>query len=259
MRGVGLKALLRRARLLWHPYAPSQPARGSADLAHDEWTWIDEPPGAIATRALEEGINQPGEPLADFSLTFDRVTDTNSDPWDTISGEYKIKVGTDLLTVNAYQSYSGRDLTATVHFQEGQQILSGMRRKLNAAPALTHLLAQDADTSFSEEEWTGYTSQRGNWGFTRFETTDDSLINKSAQDVIRASRTALEPVEYGITLDDFLPGPAGSSGDFWTSDRVSVSSGSGPQDYDNDPVTVTGIRFSLAQAVKDDTDEHRKR
>ena len=275
--GVGLKALLKRARLLSHVYAPGQPFRGSANLANNEWTWIGEPFGAIATRALEEGINQTGEPLHGWTLTFDRVDDSDSNPWDAVADETRFRVGTDLLevisaleeagdffidispnlVVSAYQTSQGQDLTGSIHFEAGNQILTSLQRRVSGEPAITHLLLEDVNGAYSEEAVPGFSGVRGSWGYKKFETDDDTQLNKMAQEVIRASRTALTPLEYEITPTDFLPGPQGSTGgDFWVADTVSVSSGTGAQEIEDYPAVVTGITFHLDEAVKSDTDTH---
>jgi len=279
--GPGLKALFAQARLLWQIYAPGQTARGSEDHAHDLWWWIDEPYGAIATRIIEEGINQPGTPLADMNPTFSRTHDSDGTPWANIADEWQETVGTDVLsilgrleeagdfyievlpdlTVNAYQSYPVRDLTASVHIQKGVNLMTTLKRTIHGRPAITHLELEDSDGNYSLEVDPGWSSgERGNIGYYKASTNDDTTLNKIGQEVIRRSRSSLQPLELEVDPLQLLPGPEGSAnGDYWINCNVSLTSGDGPQDYDEESVLVTGLRFSLDTAVDNSTEATRRK
>ena len=278
--GPGLKALFSQARLLWQPYAPGQPARGSADHAHNIWWWTGEKYGAIATRVIEEGINQPGTPLADMDITFSRTHDSDGVPWANIADEWQEAVGTDVLsvlgrleeagdfyievlpdlTVNAYQSYPVRDLTASVHIQKGVNLLTTLKRTIHGRPAITHLELEDSDGNYSLEVDPGWSSgERGNIGYYKASTNDDTTLNKIGQEVIRRSRSSLNPLELEVDPLQLLPGPEGATvDDYWINCEILLSTGTGPQDYDEETVLVTGLRFSLDTAV-DDTNATTRR
>lgn len=279
--GPGLKALFSQARLLWQWYAPGQTARGSANYAHNLWKWVNEPYGAVAVRVIQEGINQPGTPLADMTLTFTRTLDSNGDPWANIAEEWQETVGTDVLsvlqrleeagdfyievlpdlTVNAYQSLPARDLTATVHIEKGVNLLTSLQRTLHGRAAITHLELEDSEGNYSLEVDPGWSSgERGSIGYYKAATNDDSTLNKIGQEVIRRSRSSLQPLQLEIDPLQLLPGPEGSAnGDYWINCEVLLSSGTGPQDYDEETVLVTGLRFSLDKAVDDSTESTRRK
>ena len=279
LKGSGLKHLLTYSRLLWHPYAPGQTARGSADRAHNIWWWVNEPYGGIALRMLEEAINQPGSPLSGFTPTFTRTQDSDGNAWDTIAEEWQTTVGSSIadgiaamedlgdfyleflpdMTINAYQSYSGRDQTGTVHLSTSTPILTGLRRRVDGRRGLTHLLLEDSDGYYSEEAITGAPLAGGIWGYHKASTNDDTALNKIGQEVLRASRTALAPFECEIPVDVHLPGPEGTAGVLWPADTILVTTGSSEQDFSADPQLVTGLRFSLAEAARSDTAAHAKK
>src|SRR5690606_10799840 len=133
------------------------------------WTWIDEPYGAILTRIIEEGRENPfpdaaaaGSALEHVTIDFDRVNDSDSVAWPNIDATYEERIGTDMLQVaerlreagdlyyvmdpdlsfHAHQTY-GRDLTgafgaATVRFEKGVNILTELKRGIGARANYTH-------------------------------------------------------------------------------------------------------------------------
>jgi len=109
VQGPGLMALLHSARLDEETYAPVPPAsaeRGSSDTP-GEWLWRNQPQGAIYTRAIEEGINQPGTPLGLVSIDFDRTDDSDSVPWEVIVHDYIIPTGTSVLELGDRLAQTG--------------------------------------------------------------------------------------------------------------------------------------------------------
>ena len=284
--GPGVMYILALARLYHSSQVYDQPARGSLDRP-GLWTWINEPYGAILTRIIEEGRENPfpdaavvGSALEDVTIDFDRTTDSDSVAWPTITEEYEERIGTDMLQVaerlreagdlylimepdlsfHTHQSY-GRNLTGafgagTVRFEAGVNILTALERELRAREDLTHLLLEDSEGSYSTEVIAGYTSaQRKHWGyFSASQTNDDTLLNAIGADVLRRSRTALESLALEITpgfapaSGRYMPGPAGTSGHFWIGDTVTLHTGTGTHDYNAEPQLVTAIRVVLGIA-----------
>lgn len=281
--GPGVIYILALSRLPTTPYAPGQPARGSLDeLGH--WTWINEPYGAILTRVIEEGQNQPGTPLADVTIDFDRVDDSDSVAWPTITEKFQTPIGSGLmdvvqrlaaagdlylipepdLTIHAYQTY-GRTLTgsfgsSTVRFEKGVNILTQMVRTIEAREVLTHLIQQDSDGNYSTEVIAGYGGGRAHYGYHEVgQTNDDTQLNKIGQHVLSASSTHGQSLElecapgFDPTNGLYMPGPDGTNGHFWVGDKVTVHTGSGDHDFNAATQTVVAIRVVLDPAA-DDTD-----
>ena len=163
IEGPGLLNKLATGSLYHSSTVDDQPARGSADK-EGLWWWTDEPYGAILTRLIEEGRHSPypdpaevGSPLEFFSITFDRVNDSDGNPWPNIDSDFQLDIGTDLqtgmdrlresgnlyvigdasdvddLVINCYQTY-GENLTGafgsgTVRFEKAVNIASELVRR----------------------------------------------------------------------------------------------------------------------------------
>lgn len=286
--GPGPLWILRLARLLHTWHAPGQTARGSANKARNLWWWLNEPYGAIALRGIEEGQNQLAAgailaPLAGVTTDFTRTVDSAAVAWTNIAGEFETRVGTDVLAleaelqqagnfyleaepnllVHAWQTYPGRDLTGSVHLQRAVNIASELARELKARHAFTHLILEDAEGSYSTETLTGFTAGRAHVGYHHApQTSDDPLLNRIGQDVLRASRSALQAAAVDVKPGALLPGKG--AGQVWKGDTVLLSSiapggVAGPQDYNATPVLVTGIRLTLDAAADDSTLTTRQR
>lgn len=285
--GPGVLHILSRARLHWEVYAPGQPNRGDAPDVPFMWRWRNEPYGAMLVRGIEEGQNEPGEPLADVTINFDRFQDSNSQPWPEIVEDFQTPIGTDILTlaervatggdlyligrpnlqVRAYQDY-GRDLTGAfasdnVRFQKGTNILTELKREIQARDMLTHVIVQDSDGDYGIHEWSGYsTGDRATYGFLEIgQTNDPDQIDKIAQATMDASRTSGESLALEITpgFDPangrYMPGPAGTDGHFWIGDRVTLHTGTGEHDFNGSTQRVVAIRVVLHEAADDSTDD----
>lgn len=291
--GPSLLHILSQARLYHSSMVSDQPNRGSINVP-GMWTWVNEPYGAILTRLIEEGRESPfpsaaanGSALEHVTITFDRVNDSDGNPWPDITETFQTPIGSDMLsvaerlsaagdlylvmdpdlTLHAYQSY-GRDLSGsfgsgTVRFEKGVNILTQLVRKIEARQMITHLLQQDKDGAYSTEVVPGYTSsQRKHWGyFEASQTNDDTQLNKIAQNVIAASRTSGQIVELEFTpgfvpaSGRYMPGPEGTSGHFWLGDTVTLHTGAGQHDYNAVDQTVIAFRVVLDEASVDTTDD----
>lgn len=278
--GPGPLWILRLARLLHSVWAPGQPYRGDQHDTPDEWWWANEAAIAILTRGIEEGQNQLAgsgwlAPLDGVTIDFNRVTDSAGVPHANTIDEFRIQVGAHLLALSqqlqdagnftlegepnllfhAWQTYPGRNLTASVHLQKAVNIASELGREVKAKDAWTHMIQRDGAGAYSTEVLVGLSARRVRVGYGEVDqTTDDGELNRIAQETLRASRSSLQSLAVDVAPGAFLVGKG--SGQVWTGDTVSLSSippggTPGPMDYDAEPQLVTGINLSLAKAADD--------
>lgn len=282
--GPGPLFILRLARLLHSVWAPDQPWRGSQHDLPGRWWWQGENNGSIMVRGIEEGQYQTiGSsliaPLDGLTIDFDRVEDSSGTPWTAELDEFETAVGTSILDlyaalsrngeffleglpnllVRAWQTYPGRDLTGSVHFRKGVNIASELGRAVQGKDAWNAMVQEDAAGAFSTELLAGAAAgSRLHIGFGIVDsTTDDSELNRIAQETLRASRSELQRLALDVRPGAYLPGREGTAnGDYWTGDTVLLSSfpadeSPGAQDYEEEPQLVTSIRVSLGPVAKD--------
>lgn len=282
--GPGLLHLLSHARLDEEPFAPSNPFRGSRDTP-ETWHWQDENWGSILTRGLEEGINQPGEPLAMLEPDFDRLLDSDGVSWVQNAVDFKTPIGTDVLTlaermavngdlylvinpnpdpmvIEAHQTF-GRDLTgafgaSTVRFQKGVNILTELNRTTRY-DRLTHLITKDANNVYDRHVLPGWSDgDPSKYGFIDVDqTSDPDVVANIAQLTLESSDDSSEEYDLEITPGTvpadglYLPGFAGTSGHFWLGDWVTVHTGTGEHDLNASSQRVVAIRITLDEAADD--------
>ena len=293
--GPGIMFILARARLYHSSLVYDQPARGSLN-EDGMWTWLDEPWGAILTRIIEEGRENPfpdaaanGSALEHVTIDFSRTVDSDSVAWPNIDEEYKEPIGTDMLSVaeklrqagdlylemepnmqfHARQTY-GRNLAGdfdidTVRFEKAINIKTALLREIQAQSDGTHLLQKDSNGDYSTEVDPSYTTaKQKHWIYTEQNTNDDNTLNALAQDEIRRTKTQTQKLRWeiatGFDPDNgrYMPGPEGTDGHFWVGDTVTLHTGTAPHDYDEEDQLVTGINVVLTLA-KDGDDIERAR
>src|SRR4029077_6280751 len=98
--GPGTLAILGRALLLNQFYNGPIGGmdRGNVTIP-GFWTWTAEPYGAILVRLVEEGQFQPGSPLGDVVIDFNREVDSAGDAWPDIIETIQFDIGVDGLEV----------------------------------------------------------------------------------------------------------------------------------------------------------------
>jgi hypothetical protein len=278
--GPGIMSILGDARLDETWYAPSPPAsdqRGSSTQT-GKWFWRNQPQGAIFTRAIEEGVNQPGTPLALVAIDFDRDDDSDGNPWSVIVADYMVDTGTSVLELadrlaqtgeftavmvpvitggvlsfmlSAYQAY-GVDRTATVRFEKAVNILTELNRQTRYS-RYTHLITKDAD-----DVWRTYVTANA-YDQARYayldisETNDEPTVEKIALSYLDASEFQNEEYELEIVptllpFQDFQPG-----------DLVRVHTGSGEHDLDESDQKVIAVRIIVDEASKDTSTATREK
>lgn len=274
--GPGPLFILRKGRLLEDPYATGQTARGSSD--HDGvWWWIDEPYGAMLTRAIEEGQEEPGNPLGDVTIDFDRDADSDSVAWPNVDLEWETPIGSDVLSVHealrkagdltvvgrpdlliqAFQTY-GRDLTGAsfgagvVRITEAN-LATELRRTMRVRRGLTHVIVEGKDHVYVTRTLAGW-SGGAHWGYVSYpESNDTTVLAAVGDEALAAEDAAADALELEITagFDEangrYMPGEAGSNGHVWPGDTVTVNVGS----IDRDAL-VAAIRIET-RAASDDT------
>ena len=271
--GPSLYALLANATLdeeTWAPVPPASEERGSSQVAGD-WFWIAQPYGAIYTRAIEEGINEPGTPLGLVTITFDRSEDSDGVPWFEMAFDYRVPTGTNVLELgdrlsmtgqffpimvpivtdgvlsielSAYQEYEF-DLTNDVRFAKGLNILTELRREQRAS-RVTHVLVKDKDGTFHPVFTDGVSYDQARWQVLELlETNDPDTIEQVANTLLEFSRKGAEEFtfEHGVDIrpiDNYGLGAL-----------VTVHTGDGLHDLEESIQQVTGYRITLDKASKD--------
>lgn len=285
-RGPGLLWLLSRARLPTQPYAPGQPELGSlTESPAWNWVWVNEPYGAILTRIVEEGQNEPGTPLRNITIDFDRTEDSAGNTWAVIAEEFRRPVGSNVLDVtealaaagdlylymdtdlvlHAYQSLddfttdrtSATFTAGKVRFEKGVNIMTALTRESKADP-ITHVIQRLADGDYHTEVVPGFnaTTDIAHYGYNEAsQTNDGDLGEKIAQQVIQSSRADAEKytleIQPGNSYSDGLYVWSSQPGDarFWW-DLVTVHTGTGEHDLDESSQRVVACTVLVDTAAK---------
>lgn len=281
LTGPGMMAVLSNATLdeeTWAPAPPASEERGSS-IVPGQWFWRFQPYGAIYTRAIEEGINEPGEPLKLIDITFDRDEDSEGDPWEEIQLDYMVDTGTNVLELGDRLSMTGgfypmivprvsddllelrldvwqtigEDLTATVRFEKAVNILTELERKQQAT-RITHLLIKDADGVFLPVFVTANAYDQAAWSVLELqETNDPDTIEKIATTALDSSESAAEEFTFEHS-PDLIP-----LFDYQLGDLVRVHTGSGEHDLNETDQQVVGCRIILDDAAKSATEDEARR
>lgn len=278
---VGGLYMLSYAALRTQPFAPGQPELGSlTEIPNREWVWINEPAGAILKRVIEEGQNEPGAPLSGWSVDFDRTIDSAGNLWTTVLGEFRVPIGTSVLTVverlatagdlflvldpdltlHAYQSYADFTVDRTgafgvgnVRFEHGVNIVTELSRETNAIPA-THITQRASDGDLHTEVDTGYGGGRGHYIYNEAETNDGDMLERIAQRAIDASQADAEQIAFEV-----IPGDDEAAGEYFPGDHydlgdlATVSTGSDDVDLEDAALRIVGWRVVLDKASKSTT------
>lgn len=285
--GPGALWILQHARLRYEVYAPEQPTRGDWD-DDVSWNWRNRPYGGILVRAIEEGQNQPGTPLAAISIDFDRTVDSDGVPWAAIAEDFSVPIGTDVLSLaqsiatagdlflvltpdmvlHAYQTF-GRNLTGAfaadnVRFEKDVNIQTELERQTQL-DRVTHLITRDLDGVYRTYV-TPDAYDQAVYGYQSIDWTNDpDQVEKTALNLLASSDSAAELYTFEISPGttpaegEYLPGPDGTDGHFWIGDETTLHTGSGTHDLNAVSAVVADVSIVLDIAADDSTDERSAR
>lgn len=285
LTGPGMMSVVGNATLdeeTWAPAPPASTERGSSDTP-GQWFWREQPFGAIYTRSIEEGQNEPGTPLGLVTIDFDRDEDSDGDPWAEIQLDYMVDTGTNVLELgdrlamtggffpvmvpnvtggvlglelSAYQSI-GQDLTSSVRFAKAPtndiHILTELERQRQAT-RITHLLIRDADGVFLPVYETPNPYDQAVWKQLNIdETNDTDTLDKIAATALSASEDQAEEFTFehdpgAIIFDTYQLG-----------DTVTLHTGTDEHDLNESPQQVMAARVVLDVAVSDASQTHAQR
>lgn len=176
-QGEGAMAYMADAIVWYEAVTTNDSAVPEAD--DDMWHWEDVHPAGILVRMIEEAVERGCYP--DLSYDFSRTLDSNGDAWTTTITDFKVQVGTDLLTLmgylqtqglvfvmdpdltlHAYEAATyGADLSATVVFTKGIDISETADRHQVSAPARSTVLVKGARSDTAETAWVEANSVAG--------------------------------------------------------------------------------------------------
>lgn len=235
--GLGILSLGEDAMLLDTVHAPDQPCRGSCPTIPERWSWragLASPIayGGIVVRAIEEGQEQPGEPLAPWSITFDRDDDSDGNPWPDITAEFQQPVGLSMIglyrriaeagdvflverpdfTIDGYQQFGSAswaiDRTSSTFAADKVRIyaapddresnvLTGLEQEGEDEP-FTHVLVKGMGDVYAQVAATWYTSGPARWASIEYRDSDDTdLLERVGAEWLRRqfARTVAREVE----------------------------------------------------------------
>lgn len=176
-----------------------------------------------------------------------------------------VQMGPDF-DLHAYNSF-GRELIATVRFERGVNIATELRRTQAPSESKTHMLVAGETDRYGRAVDTGAADRVTKEGYVAaFGTGTTALAGIGAAELQRLRRThetimfpianrrtavsLADPVTVGAvigpnaTAGHYLPGPEGTSGDFWVGDTVRVHTGTGPFDFNEVDFRVMAITIS---------------
>jgi hypothetical protein len=283
--GPGALAVLGRALLLNQFYNGSLGGedRGNVTIP-GFWTWTAEPYGAILVRLIEEGQLEPGLPLTDVTIDFNRTHGTDGVDWPNIIETIQFDIGVDGLEVYQRLIESGHlfvvadpDLkihgygsrpsvsrasatfaSGKVRFLKGTNIETELVRQAQGTKAYTHALVKGKDLVYRQVVSPDFSSgDQARWKSVDYpESNDTDLLDKVGAHALALSKRLQDQIEF-----ETLPGDDESVGlylpfkHYNVGDVVRVHTGSAAWDYNESNEPVAGIRISLGEVSDDQTDD----
>lgn len=279
--GAGNLSILSRAVLLEEWYAPSPPASDARGSSQDPgiWRWLFQAWGGIVVRSVEEGQNQPDEPLAAVTPTFDRDVDSNGDIWLDLAGTIERRWGVDVLEITTdavkagmiaqmegnldfglYQAYgtdrsSGTFAAGKVRFEYRQNIASKLSREIRGSARVSKIFVVGARNAVAVVSDPG--APVGSYATISYHESDDPdvLENVGEREVQRRQRRSDTPSFTIATGDDeaagrYTPGHPDSDGHFWVGDIVRLHTGVDGHHYNEIDLPVAAINWTLTSGRK---------
>lgn len=276
--GPGGMAILQRAVVHFEPEYDEVGAPASVvKLAEGVWRWVNQEPGDILERLIEEAIARG--PLAMITYTFDDNVDSDGVPW-TERGSWSENIGAPLydaamrlvaagqmqlemrpgLVLDAFQTigedYSGTSFgTGVVRFVKAVNIVDEVGRSMAGAAEASHALVHGDNGSWIEVVRPGFDAMTDVYAETVVEVAshDPVVMEAAGLRALEVREEAQQPIIFGAripypgTAKDvdagiYLPGPDWSdNGLYWPGDIVTLHTGTGDFEYDNEAFRVYAI------------------
>jgi hypothetical protein len=278
-RGPGSIFILDRYKLGHAVFADGQTFRGDFNVA-GQWTWSGEPWGAMLLRGIEEGRDHPAGFFGAVTEDFTRTRDSNDNLWTELE-DYETPIRTNVLAlyadfvrqglvaqcswdivVSAYRDIeefrtdrtSGSFATNKARFEAGINIINEQPRRIAMSQQRTHILIEDriGDYQTVDEDLDGnpidgvpYMDEM------KSETTADdaAIVRIGKMRLTRGDRRTDQALVQHIisdapaaaaTLGRYCPGPGG---DYDVLDLVTIHTGDGEHDFDEQAIEVAAIRY----------------
>lgn len=244
------------------------------------WIFTDWTPGRIIRRLIEEDQDSPRSALPDVTHDFTAANDSAAAAWtDTMDGEFRPRIKTDLLTViramaqaaeletdmsaeQLLQAFNalGVDRTSAtfaagkVRFVKGVNIATKLGRTRFSRERATHALVEGADATY---EW----AVKSGWnppepirqiGVEYPDSNRTGVLERAGLKEMNRRQRAQDAVGFEV-----LPGDAPLAGlylpfrDYGPGDMISLTTGASGREYVNSPQRLTAVELSKAAAVSD--------
>jgi hypothetical protein len=242
--------------------------------------------GQILWRMIQEGIHEdrPQHPWPLLTIDFDQDDDSDGNTWTETEMTAELSIGyvgerglqgvrelvgtgeIDILmtpdyVLHGYNSY-GRDLTGAdfgagvVRFVKGVNIADRMERQQGTAIPITHLLVRGTGV-WATADLPDAAGRPTVEGFLQTEGTDVPMLEEiGLSELIRQLRygesapfQAMVPMtEPDEDIGDYLPGPEGTNGQYWLGDSVTLHTGTGFRDFNNEAARVVAMTITFDEA-----------
>lgn len=241
-------------------------------------------PGAILYHLYQEGTDpaRPTQPIPLMTIDFTATLDSNGDPWsmtdalagltaelgetylDTIAklvstGVIDVEMGPDL-DMHAYNA-QGRDLTSTtfaagkVRFAKGVNIADRLSRERDDNPVATFIEVVGTDNAVGQASLPDAATRVAREAATTGDSNVEATLEAIGLAALNARLIRSDAIGFRIATGDddaaglYLPGPDGTAnGDFWLGDVVTLHTGTGEQDFDNEDERVFAITIAEDEA-----------
>lgn len=263
-------------------YAPGQTRRGSTNIA-DQWTWSNQPMGAILLRCIEEGFYHPDVFFGAIDTDFTRTRDSNDLLWSGAPGmvleDYSTPIMTQVLevyedlvalglvvqvdgelSIQAYRDVeefrvdrTGAFGVGNLRFEAGVNIAIELTQKIAASQERSHIIIRDRIGEYQTVETDLNGDPLGGVPYMatmRSETTADNaaIIRMGQMNLTKRRQFSTQALVRHIIGDDpanglYAPAPALFGGDYWVLDLGTVHTGTDQHDLNEQDLEVAAIKF----------------
>lgn len=241
-------------------------------------------PGAILYRMFLEATNasRPDQPIPLMTVDFTATLDSNGDAWATTdaltgvtvqlgetyletiaklvaTGVIDVEMGPDL-DMHAYNS-QGRDLSSSsfaagkVRFVKGVNIADELKRERSDVPVGTFIEVAGLDDTVGQASLPDAATRVAREVSATGDSNDTTVLAAMGLADLNARLIRSDAIGFRMATGDddaagfYLPGPAGTDhGDFWLGDVVTVHTGTGDQDFNEEDERVYAITIAEDEA-----------